>query len=168
MTHRHKQIQKQLAALRRQADKLREQDVGGVVACIKDAIAHYGLTAEQLGFSATSGPAKAKVKVTKSTPVRSAKYSDGQGNTWSGMGKRPYWLRDALAAGRSLEEFAASGLSTKGAPPSSKTKGKLKGKRKAKRQYQDQNGNSWSGMGPQPRWLKEALATGATIEQFAK
>ena len=98
-----------------------------------------------LGFGATSGPAKAKVKVTKSTPVRSAKYSDGQGNTWSGMGKRPYWLRDALNAGRSLEEFATGSVPAKTKSPM------VSKKRKSKALYRDQAGNTWTGMGPRPR-----------------
>jgi len=35
-----------------------------------------------------------------------AKFRDADGNTWAGRGKRPVWLREALAAGRTLEEFA--------------------------------------------------------------
>ncbi len=31
---------------------------------------------------------------------------DGDGNTWVGRGPRPQWLRDALASGRSLGNFA--------------------------------------------------------------
>ena len=33
------------------------------------------------------------------------KYADGAGNTWGGMGKRPEWIRQALAAGQALEDF---------------------------------------------------------------
>ena len=29
----------------------------------------------------------------------------GHGNTWVGRGKRPQWLRDALAAGKQLSDF---------------------------------------------------------------
>ena len=34
------------------------------------------------------------------------KYRDSQGNTWSGRGKRPQWLNEALDQGQQLEEFA--------------------------------------------------------------
>jgi DNA-binding protein H-NS len=34
------------------------------------------------------------------------KYSNGAGGTWGGRGKRPTWLRDALAAGKQLSDFA--------------------------------------------------------------
>jgi DNA-binding protein H-NS len=159
MTQSYKQIQKQIETLQRQAEKLRKQESDGVITRIKVAIAHYGLTAEQLGFGATANGAKTKAG--KATPTRSAKYSDGQGNSWSGMGKRPYWLRDALAAGRTLEEFTTAGVSSK--PKSTKPKAS---KKKSKVIYRDQAGHTWSGMGPRPRWLKEALDAGKTLEEM--
>ncbi|MBT2305347.1 H-NS histone family protein [Variovorax paradoxus] len=79
------------------------------------------------------------------------------------MGKRPYWLRDALNAGRTLEEFAASSLLTK----ASSAKVKTVKRWKSKVLYRDQAGHTWTGMGPRPRWLKEALAAGQTLEQLA-
>jgi DNA-binding protein H-NS len=163
MAQSYKQIQKQIEALQRQADKIRDQEVKGVVDRNKVAIAHYGLTAEQLGLNAKSGGGNAKARAKKAAPVRAAKYSDGQGNSWSGMGKRPFWLRDALNAGRALEEFA-----TESAPPKAQSpKGRTAKKRKAKVAYRDQAGHTWSGMGPKPRWLKEALEAGKTLEEMA-
>jgi DNA-binding protein H-NS len=32
--------------------------------------------------------------------------------------------------------------------------------------YSDGAGNSWGGMGPRPRWLREALASGKKLEDF--
>ena len=32
--------------------------------------------------------------------------------------------------------------------------------------YQNSSGNQWSGRGLQPRWLKAAIAKGATVESF--
>lgn len=167
MTQTYKQIQKQIEALQRQAEKLRNQEVEGVVGRIKVAITHYGLTAEQLGFG--SGSVKGKLMVPRTGNASkakrssmSAKFSDGQGNEWLGRGPRPHWLRDALAAGKTLEEFA-----TDAAPSEASARAaKPAAKRKAKDSYKDQNGNAWSGMGPKPRWLKDALATGATLDQF--
>ena len=160
MTQSYEQIQKQIESLQRQAEKLRAREVDEVIARIKVAIKHYGLSAAQLGFGAAADGVKRKA--TKEAPVRAAKYSDGQGNTWSGMGKRPGWLRNALEAGRTLEEFSTQG-------PSSETGGgkrKSAKKRKAKIAYKDDAGHSWSGMGPKPRWLKEALDAGKTLEQM--
>ena len=71
------------------------------------------------------------------------------------MGKRRYWLRDSLAAGRTLEEFATGTVSSK----PKNTKLKTSKKRKSKVVHRDQAGHTWSGMGPRPRWLNEALDT---------
>jgi DNA-binding protein H-NS len=162
MTQSYKQIQKQIETLQRQAEKLRMQEVDGVITRIKVAVAHYGLTAEQLGFGATADAARTKGKARKAALARLPKYSDGQGNSWSGVGKRPYWLRDALAAGRTLEEFATGAVSSK--PKGAKAK--TSKKRKSKVVYRDQAGHTWSGMGPRPRWLKEALDAGKTLEEM--
>ena len=32
--------------------------------------------------------------------------------------------------------------------------------------YADNAGNAWSGRGKQPRWMRDAVAKGATVEQF--
>lgn len=160
MNQSYMQLQKQIETLQRQADKLRKQEIDGVVSRIKEAITHYEISAEQLGF----GTAKGSIKATgaRAAAARSAKYSDGNGNAWAGRGPRPRWLRDALSAGKSLEEFASASSSSK-----SKTS-TLKGpkKRKTKTLYRDQAGHSWSGMGPRPRWLKEALDGGKTLDEL--
>ncbi|MGJ7511331.1 H-NS family nucleoid-associated regulatory protein [Variovorax sp. GT1P44] len=161
MTQTYSQLQKKIAMLQRQADALREKEVSGVVSRIKVAIDHYGLTASQLGFgSASTG----KKTASKSAAAPSgAKYSDGNGNSWSGRGPRPHWLRDALASGKSLDEFSTGAAAA--AP------GKTGRTRKFKRRpssvlYRDGSGNSWTGRGPQPRWMKEALASGKTLEEL--
>lgn len=41
----------------------------------------------------------------KAATSRPAKYADAQGNSWSGKGRRPQWLRDALAEGKKLVDF---------------------------------------------------------------
>jgi len=108
MAKTYAQIQKQIAELQREAEKLRRDEVDAVIARIKEAIQVYGLTSEDLGLS---GAVKAKSRPTRTTAKattksRSAKFRDSEGNEWSGRGPRPKWLRAALAAGRSLEDFA--------------------------------------------------------------
>ena len=39
--------------------------------------------------------------------------------------------------------------------------------KKVAAKYKDDNGNSWSGRGLQPRWLKAAMAAGKKPEDFA-
>lgn len=113
-------INAQIAALQAKADEIRQREVGEVVAKIKQAIEHYGLTAADLGLAVSapkdttvSKPAKPgrkssrKAKRAASAPktARPAKYADDQGNTWSGIGKRPEWFKAALAAGKQAAEL---------------------------------------------------------------
>lgn len=112
MTKTYASVLKQIDQLKSEAERLRRAEIEGVVARIREAIDAYGLTAADLGFGrgkagakparAGKGPARGKGKGGKAA----AKFRDDKGNTWAGRGKRPVWLRDALAAGRKLEEFA--------------------------------------------------------------
>jgi DNA-binding protein H-NS len=95
----------QIERLQKQAASIQSE----VIARIRKEIEKYGLTAEQL-FGATAGrrrAAPAKSPRGKSAGV--VKYADGTGNTWGGRGKRPDWLRQALEAGKSLDDFLVGG-----------------------------------------------------------
>ncbi|CAN7782854.1 H-NS histone family protein [Variovorax sp. LjRoot175] len=165
MAQTYAQIQRKISALQKEAEALRKQEVAGVVSRIQIAIEHYGLTAEQLGLGRSTTAARSLPKTPKTKAGKSssaAKYSDGNGGTWSGIGKRPYWLRDALAAGKSLDDFRTGNVAV--ATP--KQKGKALMRRPSTVLYRDQNGNSWTGRGPQPRWLKEAVANGKALEEL--
>lgn len=173
MAQTYTQIQRQIQALQKQADKLRASEVNAVVERIKVAIEHYGLTAEQLGYgggqTTSPGPKKGMINKAGSASKRanSAAYGDGNGNVWGGRGPRPRWLRDAIAAGRTLEEFAIMATTTSGKAAMAKKAKALARKRSAKVTYRDEAGHSWSGFGPKPRWLREALDTGRTLEDLA-
>jgi DNA-binding protein H-NS len=159
MTQTYSQLQKKIAMLQRQADALREKEVSGVISRIKVAIDHYGLTASQLGFGSASMPRAAAKAVAAPS---GAKFSDGNGNSWSGRGPRPRWLRDALESGGSLDDFMNGAASA----PGKKAKVRKFKRRPSSVLYRDGSGNSWTGRGPQPRWMKEALASGKTIEEL--
>jgi DNA-binding protein H-NS len=111
MSKTYAQIQKQIEALQREADKLKRDEVEGVIARIKEAIEAYGLTAGDLGLSGGRGKRaaqsrKAGPKSRRGKSAATVKYRDEAGNVWGGRGPRPHWLRDALAAGKSLKDFA--------------------------------------------------------------
>ena len=116
------QLMQEIETMQKQAAEVREREVQDVITRIKEAIQAYGLTAADLGL----GPAPAKrgrkpgTKVARKSgaaapakrcrkPKRAAAYEDGKGNVWSGRGPRPRWLKEALASGRTLEEFSAKG-----------------------------------------------------------
>jgi DNA-binding protein H-NS len=165
MTQTYAQLQKQIASLEAQAERVKSAETDAVIGRMKQAIAVYGITAADLfgGKSVKAGKSKASKR-------SGAKYADGLGNTWVGMGKRPQWLRDALAAGKSLQDFAVDGAARPpagGAANGKKTAAARKRRKGAgKAKYRDDAGHSWSGFGPQPGWLKEAVAAGKDIEQF--
>ncbi|WP_415654766.1 H-NS family nucleoid-associated regulatory protein [Roseateles sp.] len=117
-------IQSQIQKLQKEADAIRAT----VIARIRKEMAQHGLTAEDLFAEARSTfigngrRTKAKAAATKAP-----KYADGAGNTWGGMGKRPGWIREALEAGRALEEFLVGAI----AKPAKATKATKPARKKA-------------------------------------
>lgn len=93
-------ILSQIERLQKEASAIQSEVIGR----IQKEISKYGLTAEQL-FGSASPRRVAKVSKAKGSTARAAKYADETGNVWGGMGKRPEWLRQALAAGKAIEEF---------------------------------------------------------------
>lgn len=111
MTKSYSQIVKQIEVLKAEAEKLRKSEVDGVIKRIRDAISFYGLTASDLGLGGAA-PKKSRVAAKKKSGRKAkakseqpVKYRNEQGQTWGGRGKRPQWLRDALAGGKKLEDF---------------------------------------------------------------
>ena len=114
MTKTYAQIVKQIDKLKQEAEKLRRGEVDGVITRIREAISFYNLSASDLGLAlkGKSGTAKAaapikrrKRKVGVKAPL-AVKFRNDSGGTWVGIGKRPQWLRDQLAAGKQLSDFA--------------------------------------------------------------
>jgi DNA-binding protein H-NS len=102
------QIQKEIDSLQREAERIRQKEIAGVVGRIKEAIATYGLSASDLGFKSGNGtkrPSEAATKA-KAAVSRKPRFSDEAGNTWGGRGPRPAWFKAALAAGKKPEELA--------------------------------------------------------------
>lgn len=135
MAKTYTQLQEQIAQLQRAADALMAKEAAAVVGRIKLAIAHYGLTPDDLfGLSAVKAPkaprapkapkalnaakaAKAPpaqvVKPVKpAKPIKAVKkaptppkYRDEAGNAWTGNGKRPRWFLAAMASGKTPKDL---------------------------------------------------------------
>lgn len=124
------QIQSQIQKLQKEAEAIRS----AVVARIRKEMAQHGLTAEDLfaearaTFVGNGRRTKGKAAATKAP-----KYADGSGNTWGGMGKRPGWIREALEAGRALEEFLVGAITkpAKAAKPAKPARKKATAAKKA-------------------------------------
>ncbi len=125
-------ILSQIERLQKEAASIQSE----VVARIRKDIEKYGLTAEQLfgasGASKAGRAGKAAAKPSsKTNKAKTPKYADGTGNTWGGMGKRPDWLRQALAAGKALEDFLIVAAKPKAASPAGQRRPTRTSKRQA-------------------------------------
>ena len=76
----------------------RETEKKRVLDQIRELAGSIGMTPEELlGHQAKGGGAKAQAKY---------RHPDDPAQTWSGRGKRPAWVNEALASGKTLEELA--------------------------------------------------------------
>ena len=99
-----KDLLAQRAAIDKQIEDAARTERADAIAKVKALMAEHGLSLADLSARAAGG--KAKAKATSGGKV-AAKYRNGAtGDTWSGRGLRPNWLKAALAAGKKLEDFA--------------------------------------------------------------
>jgi DNA-binding protein H-NS len=180
MTQSYSQIVRQIESLQRKANAAREKEVAGVVSRIKEAISFYKLTASELGLSAgrptASAASRAAIPKRKKGAAKSkskfgqtARYRDAAGNEWVGRGPRPIWLREAIASGKSLADFAVAEAAQAGNAKKAVRKTKARRARKAPvAKYKDAvTGKTWSGRGRKPGWFVNALAEGKSLESMA-
>jgi DNA-binding protein H-NS len=98
------ELMAQREALERQIEQTKKQERGEAIEKVRALMAEYGLTVADLG----SRPASSKPKKGRSSGNKvAAKYRNAStGETWSGRGLQPRWLKAALASGRKLTDFA--------------------------------------------------------------
>ncbi|EKS9800496.1 TPA: H-NS histone family protein [Burkholderia cepacia ATCC 25416] len=88
------ELKKQADALAQQAEEARLSELESIITAMREQIAEYGITSEQL-----FGRRRAAVSGAR-TPI-APKYQDPKsGATWSGRGKAPGWI-----AGKKRERF---------------------------------------------------------------
>ena len=92
----------QREALERQIEQTKREERADAIAKVRALMAEYGLTLADL--SGKPAAPKAGPKPGGKVPPKYRDASTGQ--TWSGRGLQPNWLKAALAAGRKLEDFA--------------------------------------------------------------
>lgn len=95
----------QRAEIERKIQETQKAERSGAIAKIRALMAEYGLSVDDvMGSGKTASAGRSSSGGTgKKAPV---KFRDAQGNTWSGRGLKPTWLRTALEQGRKLEDFA--------------------------------------------------------------
>ncbi|AKJ28677.1 H-NS family nucleoid-associated regulatory protein [Caldimonas brevitalea] len=98
----YQELLAQKADLEKKIESARKQELADAIAQIRSLMAQYGLTVADLGGKTGGG----KVSTTKGSKV-APKYRNGAtGETWTGRGRQPKWVEQALASGKSLEELA--------------------------------------------------------------
>jgi DNA-binding protein H-NS len=121
-------------------------------------------------------PSKVK-SAAPASAAPAAKYTDGAGHSWSGRGPRPGWVKAAIDGGQTLDDLLAKAqpksAPAKAAKPAAKKAAKSAKKASVKSskakavetpaqpsapastaKYKDDAGNSWTGRGPKPGWLR--------------
>ncbi|CAG9194400.1 DNA-binding protein H-NS [Paraburkholderia tropica] len=92
----YSELKAQIARLQEQADEARRTEISDVITMIREKIAEYGLSAQDLGFAV----AARRGRPPKKAPLP-ARYQDPKtGATWSGRGKPPKWI-----AGKNRERY---------------------------------------------------------------
>jgi DNA-binding protein H-NS len=90
------------AELEQQIIELQREERASAIAQVKALMAQHGLTLADLSARSTPAPVKGKAGGGKVPP----KYRDpASGQTWSGRGLHPKWLKQALAKGAQLSDF---------------------------------------------------------------
>ena len=107
-------IQLQIEKLQKQATQIKAKEFHKTVAEIREKMAAFGITLKDI-----QSPNKAKIKTTAYRKVGklpgkkiagaamavAAKYRGPEGQSWSGRGLTPRWLKTLLESGQTKEEF---------------------------------------------------------------
>jgi DNA-binding protein H-NS len=92
----------QKEALDREIERTQHQERAAAIEQVRALMAQYGLSLSDL--SLREAP---KSKGAKTGRKVAAKYrNESTGETWSGRGLQPKWLKAALASGKKLSDFA--------------------------------------------------------------
>ena len=102
-------LEKEAAELQDQIENARRAERTEVINQIKSLMSEHGVSFAELGARAGGGGGRS-ARPAKPAPTGrkvAVKYRDeATGNTWSGRGLQPNWLKAALSEGRKLEDFA--------------------------------------------------------------
>jgi len=95
-------IQKKIAELQAQETEIKAREFNEKVAMIKETMASYGITLEDIQGKSAKTPRAISAKSANPAP---AKYRGPNGESWSGRGLAPKWLTGLIAGGRAKDEY---------------------------------------------------------------
>jgi DNA-binding protein H-NS len=88
-----KELQDQIAKLKQDAEQIRLKEIDGAISQIKSLMNEYGITVQDIESSG-------RRKSNKAPSLSNVQFKDDSGNTWSGRGRMPAWLK-----GKDKEKF---------------------------------------------------------------
>ncbi|MEY4560910.1 MAG: hypothetical protein RLZZ618_187 [Pseudomonadota bacterium] len=91
----------QRAALEQEIESTQKRERTDAIAKVKSLMAEYGLSLADL-----SGKSAAKPGASKGGKVAAKYRNTATGDSWSGRGLQPKWLKAALASGKKLTDFS--------------------------------------------------------------
>ena len=95
-----KELLAQKEAIEHQIEQTKKSERGAAVNKVRAMMAEYGLTVADLGGKSAR---KSKSGGTAKVPAKYRNASTGE--SWSGRGLQPRWLKAALASGKKLGDF---------------------------------------------------------------
>jgi DNA-binding protein H-NS len=109
----YRELKEQAQKLLDQAEAQRKQEVKEALASIEKTMSQFDISVEELfdhlkaaGFRARSGRAGSKGAAKARAPKAEARYRNpATGDTWSGRGRPPAWIREAEEKGKSRDKF---------------------------------------------------------------
>jgi len=111
------ELQGQIEKLQKQANDIKAREFDKTVAEIKAQMLAFGITVKDLTATKPAGKSRGKAAKTvraakadtgakKSAKPVEAKYRGPHGESWSGRGLMPKWMRALVAEGKSKQDFA--------------------------------------------------------------
>ena len=111
MTEFETMSRKELMALRANIDKaiaaVGDRDRRNALKAAEDAVREHGYTLAELSPFVGGGPARGRRRAASEGGTNVPRYRNPENSeqTWSGRGRRPRWVHEAEAAGRSLDDL---------------------------------------------------------------
>ncbi|WP_176307833.1 H-NS family nucleoid-associated regulatory protein [Burkholderia ambifaria] len=96
-TKNYAYLKEQLSKLEQETEAARVAELASVVADIREKVAEYGITPEQI-----FGRQRASKRKTAGAPVAAKYHNPKTGETWSGRGRAPAWIKEAKNRDRFL------------------------------------------------------------------
>ncbi len=93
-----KELEKLKVNVDKALDAAEERERRDALQAAQDAAAQYGYSLDELAGAGGTGKKRAKSRPKYRNP-------DNPEQTWSGRGRKPQWVHDALARGRNITEL---------------------------------------------------------------